>query len=550
MNYEDSPRKYALKRKQALDSELSNWLPEYMMISDVISPARGRYSTSEKDKNNHAARLRNMKDSTAMRAHNVLEAGLMAGNTSPARPWVRLKTADDSLNEYHTVKAWLDDSVKVLRSVFAQSNTYKMLRSIYGELGAFGVAAAVTDNSFNTVIHHNWMTAGEYRLAANDEGRIDTILREFTMTVEQVVRKFGIDNVSDSVKHQYERRNYNQHVDLIHLIEPRHERNRYSKMAKDKMYRSCYYELRGDGDKALSEGGYDRFPGLAPRWALATSTDVYALGPGGVALPHARQLQQEQLRKAQAIDFMTMPPVQAPSGMQHRPFNMLPNGVTFTDDTSKGVRTMFETRLDLNHLLADINDVRDQVKQAFFYDLFLMLANDDRSGITAHEIAMRHEEKLLMLGPVLENLYGECLEPLVENSFERCLQTGLLPTPPAELEGVEISIEFVSTLAQAQRAVGVQALDRVVGVIANIAQIRPEAADKLDVDKAIDEYADAMGVDPSMIVANEKVALIRKTRNDLQAAQQAAEFATKMPQGQPQEAGGMPPLTGYGGTGL
>jgi len=397
------------------------------------------------------------------------------------------------------------------------------------------------------------MTAGEYCLAANQNGKVDTILREFAMTVENVVGMFGIANVSQSVKNQYERHNYNAYVDVIHLIEPRKERNLRSRLNKDKAFKSCYYESKGSEEKVLKEGGYDNFPGLAPRWSLATSTDVYSAGPGSHALPHVKELQHMKLRKAQAIDYMTKPPLQMPSSMQSRPFNTMPNGITFTDDTSKGIKTAFEVRLDLGHLLEDIRDVREQVNQAFFTDLFMMLANDTRSGTTAQEIAMRHEEKLLMLGPVLENLYGEALEPLVENTFLMCLEADLFPPIPKELEGVELNIEFVSTLAQAQRAVGVQSLDRVIGTIANIAQFRPEAADKLDVDKAIDEYADAYGVDPSLMVANEKVAIIRKARNDLQAAQQMAELSTKMPQpaqggGQPQSAA--PPLTGYGGTGL
>lgn len=546
-----SPRKYALKRKTALENERSSWLPELKDVSENIVPWRGRFTTTETNRNQHTSRLKKLYDSTGTRAHAVLEAGLMSGNTSPARPWFRLKTPDATLNEFHSVKEWLDDSAKIMRTVFSRANTYKMLRAIYAELGAFGVGVAIGDRSYNTVIHHNWLTAGEYCLAANQDGKIDTIMREYAATVEQVVNTFGLANVSDSVKHRWERFDYNSYVDVIHLIEPRRQRNMRSKLAKDKAFKSCYYEAKGSEDKVLRESGYDRFPGLAPRWGLATSTDVYCPGPGAHALPHVKELQHLKLRKAQAVDYLTKPPLQMPSSMASRPYSTLPGGITFTDDTSKGVRTQFETRLDLSHLQADIADIRAQIKEAFFYDLFLMLANDTRSGTTAHEIALRHEEKLLMLGPVLENLYGECLQPLVEDTFVACFEAGVLPPPPSELNEQDIQIEFVSTLAQAQRTVGVQALDRVIGTVANIAAFRPEAADKLDVDKAVDEYADAFGVDPSIIVANDKVAIVRKARDDLAAAQNAAELATKMPQAAGAvEQQGMPPLTGYGGTGL
>lgn len=554
-----SKRQYAIKRKVALDAERDTWLPEWKDITSYIAPWRGRYQTADANRNKHSAKTKNIYDMCATRAHGVLEAGLMAGNTSPARPWFRLKTPDDALNEYHAVRVWLDDVSKILRLIFAKSNTYKMLRATYAELSLFSVSASIMDRSFNTVVHHNWLTAGEYSVGANDEGRVDTISREFSMTVEQLVAKFGYDNCSKFVRDQYDRFNYNKPVDVLHLIEPRKDRNPYGKTSKDKPFKSCYYELKGTEDNTLRESGYDRFPALVPRWMLATSTDLYGAGPGSIALPHVKQLQQMQLRKAQAIDYQTRPPLQLPSSLTHKPYNLLPGGNTFVSDTSQqgGIRTAFEAQLDIQALLLDIQDVRKQIKDVFFEELFLMLANDDRSGVTAYEIARRHEEKLLMLGPVLENLYGECLEPLVEDTFIFALQDGVLPPPPPEMQGQELSIEFVSTLAQAQRAVGMQSVDRLLGAVGNIAQIRPEAVDKLDIDKIIDEYADAYGVDPSLVIANDKVVVIRQKRAELEAAQQqqaalpgAARAARDLSEAGVDPSQAAPSLTGYSGGGL
>lgn len=39
-----------------------------------------------------------------------------------------------------------------------------------------------------------------------------------------------------------------------------------------------------------------------------------------------------------------------------------------------------------------------------------------------------------------------------------------LPPPPPELEGMDLQVDFISPLAQAQRAVGTAAIDRVVGI--------------------------------------------------------------------------------------
>jgi hypothetical protein len=70
--------------------------------------------------------------------------------------------------------------------------------------------------------------------------------------------------------------------------------------------------------------------------------------------------------------------------------------------------------MDLNALTADIGDVRQRINASFYTDLFLMISQSEEQGgspVTAREIAERHEEKLLMLGPVLERLHDELLGP-------------------------------------------------------------------------------------------------------------------------------------------
>jgi hypothetical protein len=191
-----------------------------------------------------------------------------------------------------------------------------------------------------------------------------------------------------------------------------------------------------------------------------------------------------------------------------------------------GIKTAFEVRLELNHLLADIQDVRGRINQTFYTDLFLMLANSTKTNMTATEVAERHEEKLLMLGPVLERLHNELLDPLIEITFTRMIEAGLVPPPPQELQGVDLNVQYVSMLAQAQRAVATNGIDRFVGNLGAVAQFKPEVLDKFDSDKWADAYSDMLGIDPELIVSNERVALIRQSRAQAaQAAQQQAQNA-------------------------
>ena len=59
----------------------------------------------------------------------------------------------------------------------------------------------------------------------------------------------------------------------------------------------------------------------------------------------------------------------------------------------------------------------------------MMIASQPVGHMTATEVAERHEEKLLMLRPVLERLHGEILSPLIEITFARMVEAGIVPIP-------------------------------------------------------------------------------------------------------------------------
>ena len=90
---------------------------------------------------------------------------------------------------------------------------------------------------------------------------------------------------------------------------------------------------------------------------------------------------------------------------------------------------------------------------------------------------------------------------------------------------MELNVEYVSMLAQAQRAVATNSIDRFVMNLGAIAAVKPGILDKFDEDKWADSYADMLGVDPELIVPSDKVALIRQQRAQAQQqAQQAAQL--------------------------
>ena len=508
-----------------LKTERATWWAHWQEITTFLLPRNGRYFVQDRDKG--WRRHNNIYDNTGTRSLKILGAGMMAGATSPARPWFRLGTPDPELNQYHPVKLWLADTTQRMQQVFQRSNTYRALHQMYEELGAFGTAASLVLPDYHTMIHHYPSTIGEFAIAQDYQGKVCTIYREFEKTVGEIVKEFGYKNCSTVVRNMYDRGSLDQWIRLIHAIEPRADRDIRKKDALNMAFGSYYFEVGGNPNTYLRESGFKEFPAVVPRWATAGG-DIYGNSPGMEALGDIKQLQHEQLRKGQAIDYQTKPPLQVPTSMKNRDVETLPGGVSFYDGQSAGIKTAFEVNLDLNALLMDIQDVRERIRGSFYADLFLMLANATDTRMTATEVAERHEEKLLMLGPVLERLHNELLNPLIEITFTRMVEAGALLPPPPELQGMELNVEFVSMLAQAQRAIGTNSVDRYVANLGAVAGFKPDVLDKFDSDAWADAYADMLGVDPKIIVPSDKVALIRKARNEAQAAQAQIESMKTM----------------------
>lgn len=517
------------RAKTLLTTRQQGWDGHWQSISTNLLPRLSRFFPSQR--NRGGDRNQAIIDSAGTAALRTLSAGMMAGMTSPARPWFRLTLPDRDLAEEHAVKLWLDDVTQTLLRVFRKSNTYNTLHSMYRELGGFGTGFAVVQPNFERVIHHNLMTVGEYALGLDHEGYVNKSVREFKLDVEQAMTWFGKENLSASARNAYDQSNYGYEIEVLHVIEPNDKRDPKLRDNRNMPFRSVYWDKSADqNDRAglLRDSGYRQFPGIAPRWDVLWN-DTYGSSPGMEVLGDLLQLQHEQLRKAKGIDYQTDPPLQVPTAMRNSDSDFLPGGVSYYDASNPngGVRTAFDVRFDLNYLLQDIQDVRNRINRGFYADLFLMIAQADKT-MTATEVAERHEEKLLMLGPVLERLHNELLDPLIGMTFARCLEAGILPPPPEELDGVELEVEFVSMLAQAQRAVGVNATDRLLGHVGVLAQMKPDVVDKLDADRSVETYADQLGVSPDLIVAGDQVALIRQNRAEAQAAAAQAETMNKM----------------------
>lgn len=523
--------KHFNKRLEALRSERSSFIPLWRELSDYHLAHRGRFLISDQNKG-HKRNTRQYNNTSRLSARTTA-AGMMAGITSPARPWFKLGAPDPSLNEVASVKSWLHAVQVTMNRVFSQSNTYNSLHSLYAELSVFGTAAMGVYEDYKNVIWCKPYTVGSYFLGANGRNEIDTFYREYQKTIGECVKFFGFDNCSAYVQEQWRRGNTEAWIELIHAVEPNDNRDMMSPLARDKAFRSVYYERGntkngkgGRDDMIVKQSGFDEFAILTPRWDIA-GEDIYGTDCCGMTcLGDTKALQLGEKRAYQAVDKMANPPLQGDATLKTKVANgnsLRPDEIIWHDGgANAGLTSIYGNwRPDLNAIEAKNQQAEMRIKRAFYEDLFLMLANSDRRQITAREVAEKQEEKLLMLGPVLERLHNELLDPLIDRTFSILQKAGVFPPPPPELRNKKLGVEYISILAQAQRMVAVGGIERLTEYTLNLSQLYPEARHKLDPLQLVDEYGSAMGVNPNVVVADDKAK--ERIAQEQKAQQMAAQ---------------------------
>jgi hypothetical protein len=515
-------------RLTGLRTDRYSWWIHWAELARYILPRRYRWLVTPNQYNRGAFLNTAIIDSTATIAARALAAGMMSGITSPNVQWFDLRIEGYDKDEINSVNLWLAECRRRMMRVFAESNFYNSIAVVYMDLGVFGTAPMLIYEDRDNIIDCVNPCAGEYYLGLGSSLRPQIFYREMVLTVAQMEKDFGIDNCSKDIQKAYKDGGaaLQQEVAVVHAIEPNCPGSGVPKVFPI----AEYYWERGSVEKGsfLRKKGYHELPGIFPRWDV-TGNDAYGRSPGMDALGDTKQLQQEQKRKAQAIDKLANPPMKADVELKNQPASTIPGGVTYiTKKDGVGFSPVYENfRPPIQELMEDIKQVQDRIQRIFFNDLFLMFQQMDAEPRSAAAVDVRREEKLVMIGPVLERFFTEGLDPTIDRVFNIMNRRGLLPPPPPEIQNAPIQVEYSSMLAAAQRATQTAGIERVFGLAGNIAAIHPDILDVPNWDRGFEKYSALLGNDPDLINPPEVIAQARQQK----AKAQQMQYLTDVGQG-------------------
>jgi hypothetical protein len=541
-------RSYVEGRLISLRVNRYSWWVHWRELADYYLPRRYKWLITPNQMARGAPINQHILDSTGCIVSRNLASGLVSGKSSPTAKWFKLKIGKFDSTQPTPAGLWLYECERLLYLIFAESNFYTSIATFYHDLVIFGTASLLIYEDFKEVICCINPCLGEFYVDIDGNYRPTTFYREFTLTVDACVNKFGLENCSDPIQQLYlNPKGANRARELIvaHSIEPNNDSfaGKFG-FSKRFAYREAYWEWGGStspqGGAASPPGflrktGFYERPNITCRWDIV-SNDPYGRSPGMDGLPDQKQVQLETRRKAQAIDKMVNPPLVADVQLKNQPANLTPGGVTYvsgyTASGKPGLASVYDSKFPVQEITEDLNEVKARLGKIFFNDVLQVASQyETRSNVTAVEWDLRKSESLVMLGPVLERIDNEGLKPIIERVWAIAQRAGILPPAPPEVQGQMMNIEFVSMLARAQQATAAAGIERLFQVVGGLVGVDPSVMDNIDVDAAVEEYSSLLENNPRIIRGEQALQTIRQQRAQQQQQAQQAQIAQQLSQG-------------------
>jgi len=492
-----------------MKGDRATWEAHWEEITTFVAP---RYGGIIGTRQKGGKRMERVFDCTALKANDIFAAG-MFGHLCSGK-WFMLKGRGDD--------AWFSDATRILLEELAVSNYGQVGFESFKKLGSLGTACMLPESGDKTNLNFREFPIGSFFVMENSRGLIDTVYRRFRYSARQAVQDFGLDGVGPSVSKAYaDDKKRDTEFEFIHAVFPRQERD-VSKIDTVNMpFASIYIAVE---DKHLiEESGYEEMPFIVVRLEVEAG-EVYGRSIGMKMLPEIKLLNKEVKLSIKALEKKVDPPLQVPDDGYIMPLRTTPGGINYYRANTQDRIVPLDTDVDLTTCTAFEEALRHSINEAFYVDLFALLA--ERKNMTATEVLERVEEKLVLLMPLLGRLQAEWFDQMIGRCLAILIRQGVIPEPPPSIRTYEV--EYMGKLAIALRLGEIKSFNAVMNYIGPMAEIDPSVFDVLNGDEIAKGICRRMALPEEWLNDEQVIEQIREIRMQQQQAQQLAEVAGDM----------------------
>jgi len=482
-----------ISRNDSLKSKRAAWDTLWQSLADYVMPRKSQITTKKTEA--VEGYTDELYDTTVGRANMTLAAGQLNYLTPSNDNWFSFDAPEAiKARGGDIAEKWYGECTEIARRELAKSNFYLEIHEMYLDRGGFGTAHLHCEEGKRNVLNFSNAELGTYCIDENDEGVVDTVFREFTLTARQAVQKFGLENVGKKIRKCYEdeqSKKMDQEFTFIHAIYPREEDKRIPgrKDGANKPVASIYVCV--EDRYVVRNSGYDEMPSQVSRY-LKWGRTCYGYCPAIDALPTVKQVNFIEKMMDALAEIAAFPRVLIPENLEGE-VNLASAGITVFDPNAPQSAMPKEWGTQGRY---DIGKERVEVKQkaieeAFHVDLFKMFAMQDKQ-MTAYEAMQRVAEKLVQFSPTFARMQTEVFNGLLQRIFNMLFRAGKFPEPPPEaylvtMQGVSVippEVVYTSRVALAIKALENRSFIEFMQIIGPVVQLRPDVLDNFDLDVA------------------------------------------------------------------
>ncbi len=462
-------------------------------------------------------------DSTSTMSAENLAAALNGMLTNPAIPWANFYIPDSQIMAMPEVQRWLYAVAEIVFLALDDSNFETRTQEVYLDLVVLAFATMFLDNPpknspDDPILNFTVPHFSEVYLAQNSKGVVDTVYRKYKFTLRQAVQEWG-DGVHKDVKDKVQTKPEDE-VEVLHCVYPRKDRDPSKLDGKNMPFVSAYIDL--DHKHQMSEGGYNEFPWMCPRWSVLAG-EVYGRGPGHTALADTKQLQAIRKTVLKASQKAVDPPLQVPDRMMRYKTKLTPGAINYyqsgSNDRIEGMP--FNPNINLGFEMEE--QCRKSIREIFLNDKLELGTNNPQ--MTATEIMKRSSDQLRILGPTGGRLQKEMFAVMFKRIIGILGRARMFPPMPPVLQDKYYMVEYVSPIAKARKQVEVQSIARWLDMMSPFMEAYPQVLEGVNPSQLSRITAEDMGVPKIIFYSPDELAQIK--------AQKAAaqERATSMEEG-------------------
>lgn len=502
-----------LTRNGVMKQELQEWEPFYSDVNKFIRPRKKSVDNSRSP----SGQLDEHYSSVAPSASNTLGLTMADTLTPKSIEWFAYQIPESSpmqhLNKNIVVQQWFRALANGVFAALAQSNFYSVINEIYADFNSFATVclhleeARLKKAGFNG-FNFRALPINAYTFEENYLGLVDTVFREYEISVRQLFQQFEDSGKIPPKYHKLLKKEPDSAVKCLSVGLPSED------IGLTKGLPFTVLDILLDEKVVVGENGFHEFPYFVGRWDKA-SGEKRGRGPAAIALADIKTLNELRFQELMGLQKAINPPLLSGEEGFVGTVQMVPNAIVYSRNP-KDVRLMpAEMRLDLSSLKAD--QLEASIKDIYLVD---QLKLPQRGDMTAEEVITRRGEVERLLGPTVSRFESEVLSGVLERCAGMMVRSGAVPEAPPELENLEeIDIVYTGQLSRAQKLAQVQSVQRWAQMGSEFAALDPRVLNVMNLPEWQRAAAPLMGVPPEAV----KSANDQKREEEAQAAAQEAE---------------------------